>query len=225
MKIKTKKHGLIFECRNKRDATIVTEVCDKQVYRKPKLGFEPEMYETWLDLGGNIGAFTVWAAAIYRCNVVVVEPCLDNIRLINKNLKLNGVHAEVIRGFAGSTGDGQTEVAFNADTAGRSGKFGKGQKESVDNVSVNHLIAEHRPTGLKIDIEGGEFDLLDEGLDIDNVRAIAMEYHFRFDKSCSTARKRLMPMIRKYKNKRVSKQLLHGSEWQGWIDDLCYFWN
>jgi hypothetical protein len=87
------------------------------------------------------------------------------------------------------------------------------------------LIAEHRPTGLKIDIEGGEFDLLDEGLDIDNVRAIAMEYHFRFDKSCSTARKRLMPMIRKYKNKRVSKQLLHGSEWQGWIDDLCYFWN
>lgn len=225
--IKTKKHGLKFEVRHKRDETIAIEVAEKQVYRKPRLGFEPRKGETWLDLGGNIGAFAVWASKIYQCEVIVVEPCLENVELIRENLKHNGVHAKVLRGYATDSSNGNTEVFFNAKTPGRSGSQSKGQKEQVQNLSVNELLREYRPHGLKMDIEGGEFSVLDNGLHADclnSLSKVAMEYHYRFEKSCKKARQRVQPFLDHFRHRSVSKSLFTDDDWGGWQDDLMYFW-
>ena len=74
------------------DIKTFVEVIQKKTYLKKNMKILPN--ETWMDCGGNVGAFTLLACSL-GANVTVYEPDPYNCEMINKNLKLNGFTAEI----------------------------------------------------------------------------------------------------------------------------------
>jgi hypothetical protein len=116
-------------------------------------------------------------------------------------------------------------VAFNARTPARSSPSAKGSQRFVRNVSLAEEIAKHHPHGIKIDIEGGELPILDAGLPLNGIRALAIEYHFRFDKDCSAARRRIEPLLSHFKHSSVPKTVFTNDKWPAWQDAIMFFWS
>jgi FkbM family methyltransferase len=217
--------GLGFHVRNDADIRIVDEIVLQKSYEKPRLGFRVQPGEFWLDLGANIGAFSVWASQKRQAHVLAVEPVPDNVRLLNNNVRINKANVQIIEGAIGST-NGVIEMRYNENTPARSSSLSKkGNLHLVNKYSIVEMIEEHKPDGIKMDIEGGEFDILDVGFPLDSIRAVALEYHFRFDKNCHSARRRVSALAKHFKYHSVSNQVYALDNWLAWQDTTMFFWN
>jgi FkbM family methyltransferase len=130
-----------------------------------------------LDVGANIGDFTVQAAR--RCprgRVVAVEPLASAGAMIDRQARLNGllnvtwVHAQL------SGTDGRTATHQTANLYGSNGAH-----EAARILTLPSLVAELRLDRidlLKLDCEGAEWDILPASESIlPRVRQICMEYH------------------------------------------------
>lgn len=216
--------GMTFNTRNDADARVVDEVVISKTYEKPKLGFRVLPHELWLDLGANIGAFSVWASKKRAAEVVAVEPIKENVELLQQNIQLNNANVKVIHAAVGVQ-NGTMEIKYNAKTPARSSTFAaNGKVVSVPMLSLNELIAQYKPAGLKIDIEGGELDILDAGLDLTGIRAIALEYHFRFDKNMHSARRRIAALDKHFLKQSVQRCIYSFDRWPAWQDTTMFFW-
>ena len=71
------------------DAKVVDEVLVGHAYQNKTAGLVIESDDVWLDLGGNIGTFALFALAT-GAKVVSVEPEPENASLLRKNLAANG---------------------------------------------------------------------------------------------------------------------------------------
>lgn len=218
-------NGLQFFTRGKFDSDVCKEVVVKRCYERPRLGFRVMPGETWLDCGANVGAFAVWAEKKCGANVLGYEACHENTEIAEKNLAANGCESKVITAFVTSKKEGVTSVQFNQRTPARSSSSAKGVQRFVKNLSLQCLIETHSPQGLKIDIEGGEFDLLDAGIPLNGIRALAIEYHFRFDKDCEKARRRIAPLMKHFKNNSIPKTVFTHDMWPAWQDAIMLFWS
>lgn len=216
---------LQFLVRNDADLAVCKEIFNKNAYQKPRLGFSIKPGEVWIDCGSNIGAFAVWAEKVKGATVYGFEACEENAQVANHNLQVNKCKSKVFTGFIKSVSDGATKVGFNEKTPARSSEFYKGPMRLVRNYSLNEAISKYKPNGLKIDIEGGEFDLLDNGINVGGLNSLVLEYHFRFNKDTKLARKRIQPFMESFRNNSVPKCVFELDEWKGWQDAIFYFWN
>jgi len=133
---------------------------------------------TILDIGGNIGGFTVWAKEQWRdATVYAYEPSRDNAALFRfntaqfKNVTLTeaGVRAEAgIQWLSHGTNCGEHSFKFESQT---------GEKVPV-------LAAKHMPACelVKLDCEGCELEILRE-LDLSEALAVVLEYHTQDDRT------------------------------------------
>lgn len=144
---------------NTSDLKTFEEVIGNDVYQKKGMKIRPN--ETWIDCGGNVGAFTLLACSL-GANVTVYEPDPYNCEMIKKNLKLNGYKA-IIRNVAlvhNGTKKANLYVGNNGNVW-RNSLFknwnGKGIK--VDCVNFDDEIK--NGVCIKIDIEGAEMDILE----------------------------------------------------------------
>lgn len=217
--------GLKFATRGDFDSAVCKEVVKKKCYERPRLGFVIRSGETWLDCGANIGAFAVWAEKKRSAMVFGYEACDENTKIAAKNIELNQCRSKVLTGFVASKNEGMTSVNFNQRTPARSSVSARGSQRFVPNISLREEIAKHSPQGLKIDIEGGEFDLLDAGIPLNGIRALAIEYHFRFDKDCEKARRRIAPLMKHFKNNSIPKTVFTHDMWPAWQDAIMLFWS
>lgn len=214
-----------FLVRSDADIAVCKEIFTNKNYEKPRLGFSVKEGEVWLDCGANIGVFSVWAEKKKGAIVYGFEACEENTQIAQHNLQLNGCKSKVFTGFVKSVGEGKTKVGFNEKTPARSSAFHGSSARGVPNICLNDLIAKYKPNGIKIDIEGGEFDLLDKGINLEGVSSVVLEYHFRFDKNCIPARKRIEPLMKKFKHHSVPKCVFDLDQWMGWQDAIFYFWD
>lgn len=218
---------LNFFVRNDSDCSVVNEICKKKIYERPNLGFTLRPKERVLDCGAHIGAFSVWAAKHRRCKVVAAEASKGNSEMLRMNVAANKADVKVMHG-AIAIKDGSTSLWFNEKTPSRSSAL-KGKKgstnEIVKNICLPSLLETFMPSILKIDIEGGEFDLLDNRFSLSGIRAVMLEYHFRFDQSCEVARKRLKMFDDNFAHKSVPKFIYENPKWIGWIDPVLIYWN
>jgi len=139
-----------------------------------------------LDLGGNIGAFSLLASEHTAPNVVIhaFEPGPENARLFRINTLLNPqfagriqLHEEAVGGI-----DGEALWHFDADNPGASSLYGQGGKSvKVKLASLASVVARFpQPILLvKIDIEGSEYELLEQAPAAlwQKIPAIALEVH------------------------------------------------
>jgi FkbM family methyltransferase len=159
---------------NRGDIQSIREIWIDRAYRLP-FDFAPRVM---IDLGANIGLTSLFLARRHRASTIIaVEPVPDNVRLAKENLERNGVTAEVIEAAVGPH-DGRARFEVNRNS--NMGRLGDGDL-AVNVVSMPLLLAK-TPNGradlVKLDIEGGEQDLLNDGPDwLQSIGALIAEFH------------------------------------------------
>lgn len=154
------------------DDIVIDEVWYENVYRMHSSYVK---HKTVVDVGANIGAFSVWAAAAGAHKVVAFEPDPVNFQQLESNAAKFNIERHQVA-LAGSDGRGSLE---NPDaTASGSGFLVDGSDFEVR--SFASVLNEVGPIAvLKMDIEGGEYSCFDsiDAAALSNVERIAMEFH------------------------------------------------
>jgi len=109
----------------------------------------------FIDVGANVGTYTIWAAEL-GAEVIALEPAMDTFGLLQENIALNGYPVTALRAAAGSH-CGTARFTAGLDAGNRVTPDGPVVTELV---TVDSLIGDRRVTGMKIDVEGFEIDVL-----------------------------------------------------------------
>lgn len=169
------RHGSIISIPAPLSAMVFSNIWIRHVYPDPKEG------DVVLDLGTNIGMFSLYALSHGAKFVHCVEPCPDSVNRIEKhlnewgfrdraNINQAGVAAQAGQGFVPAT----TSVA-NTVTA-----EAKADLVPVPLLDVATFLDSLRPapTYIKCDVEGNEVSLISRMITskaLTNVHTIAME--------------------------------------------------
>lgn len=176
---------------NTTDEKVINELLVKNVYQKKKIGFTIESDDHWLDLGANIGIFSLHVLS-NGGKVISVEPEPENLYILTNNLQNNFPLGgfEIIQGCV-STYNGKSNLYL---CNGKYNKYrhsiclGKSNRKSIEVKVINiHEILLKYPTinCIKIDIEGEEINIL-ENINLDsfkNIKKLVFEYSFDADPS------------------------------------------
>jgi FkbM family methyltransferase len=168
------------------DLQVAREVVSKNIYELPEEvrtamdDRQPPL--TVLDLGANIGLFTLTAIHMFghATRVVAVEPDPANVRLLRENLSVNGYDDQVtVHAVAAGRQDGNVRLQANRGDESYVADGG----DRVGSIDVPMIDAFSLATGcalVKIDIEGSEWDLLrDPRMRELDAAAVAVEWHVR----------------------------------------------
>jgi len=198
--VKITKHthnGIVFKCREgTSDKKTFDEVIVKETYKRKE--FEIQKGEHWVDLGGNVGAFTMYAIS-KGARVDVYEPDPLNCKMIEKNLEANGAKAKVhnLAVISGNEKKLTMYIGNNLQTWRNSlYKNWGNQKIAVDCVHFSKVI--NRDTLLKMDIEGAEMEIL-EGMTV-FPKKMVFEWSFDIDPDIDRYRAIVEKLKAKYKN-------------------------
>jgi FkbM family methyltransferase len=169
------------------DAFIYSEVFEHQSYRIANA--RPPA--TILDLGANIGLSAIYFARCFPgAHLACVEPVPENLRLLSRNLELNGVAADVISA-AIDVKEGKAWMERARFDYGHKIAHASVQSSAVlfevDAVSVQSIMQRlgwSRIGLVKIDIEGHESVLLSQNCEwLHLTDALCLEYHEQFAES------------------------------------------
>lgn len=176
------------------DETVIGEVVMRQVYRKP--GFlEVEAGDRWLDLGGNIGTFAVWAAS-GGAQVRSYEPEPSNYALLAANADLNG-YAEAITTRCAAVVAGASGRRLLYLCGGGTNNYrhtlthirGR-QALPVECLSLPDLL-DGWPNAVKLDIEGSELPMFQQRHGWPGIRKMVFEYHLDRDRRLARFQERM----------------------------------
>jgi len=148
-------HGLIYrEC----DSYVVDEVLARRAYQKLAITDG----DVVLDLGAHVGSFVQFALSRGAEQVVAVEPTPSTLVYLRANF--GGERRVHIYPCAVQSGHLPDHVPLkltpNPMGTGTS-RFLRGSRTvDVPTVTLAHLLAAHRPTKLKFDVEFAEYDTL-----------------------------------------------------------------
>lgn len=117
--------------------------------------------DLFLDIGANIGAYTVLASGICRAKTWAFEPDPDSVRRLKRNIAVNSLDA-LVRVHECALGAEQGEVAFTfgLDTVNRIAAANDKNVRRVRQERLDTVIGDSRPILLKVDVEGAEEDVL-----------------------------------------------------------------
>jgi FkbM family methyltransferase len=131
-----------------------------------------------LDLGANVGLFAAWAAARWRgAEITCVEPDTGNLAVLHAASRANGSGWRVIDAAAGAA-PGELRFQAGRFAVSRAALPGDNGPDvvTVPVVDALELAADHDV--VKIDIEGGEWEILaDPRLAALPLAALTLEYH------------------------------------------------
>lgn len=132
-----------------------------------------------MDIGGNIGAFSVYAALHGATTVINYEPEESNFKqlLINTNPFSNVINNNA----AITTADADTINFYLTNGLAKDGfsiiEFRGRKKVTVNNLNFYNELEKYKPQSIKMDVEGAEFSLLQTPLP-HYVKDIVVEIHF-----------------------------------------------
>lgn len=164
---------------NTSDYKTFEEVIGRDVYRKK--GMTIERGETWIDCGGNVGAFTLLACS-KGAKVSVYEPDPYNCKMIEKNLKINGFDANIVcAGLVHNDVKKANLYVGNNGNVWRNSlvKNWNGKGIKVDCVNFDEAIFDG--VCVKMDIEGAEMAILENTNRI--FKKLVFEWSFDIDPS------------------------------------------
>jgi FkbM family methyltransferase len=182
---------LLFDTRvGMSDYKAIREVVERRGYARH--GFTPSPGERWLDLGANVGAFTVWAA-MHGADVIAFEPEPGCLGMAARNVRLNAVEHRVhLVGAAVWPDDSRTEMSMSVN--GAQGNVWRSSllKRWRGGTDILVPVVDVRPfwlpgTCVKMDIEGAEMPIL-EALAESPVKRLVFEWSFDIDRDLARFR-------------------------------------
>lgn len=177
------RNGLVFH-HGPRDSAgfLFFEIFANGCYRR---GLPAALAGDVVDIGANIGAFTLDAATRYRAAVVhAYEPDPETCAVLRRNVEANGLSSrvriwnEAVAGHSGTVrlwrGDGSVVASAHLPPATR------GEPCDVPAVTLEDVVA--RTSGrigvLKMDCEGAEAEILETaGPALDAIQFVVAEFH------------------------------------------------
>jgi len=123
-----------------------------------------------LDCGGHIGTFSLYAHKLNpTARFYIMEPSSDNIAMLKKNLAANNVTAVIIdKALYGAAGRYYLDIDDKPFDAGQLVReIPQGHKHlTIDAVTIQDVLEQNglsRIDLLKMDIEGSEYDVVENG--------------------------------------------------------------
>ena len=178
----TLNNGLQFKVRTAMDIWVIKETCLDRDYEH--YGTTLQAGWTIVDIGGGLGDFTLIAARIPNSEVHVYEPFPESHALLQENLHLNRISNVQVYAEAVSAKRGQLQLATTSGVAVRHSTAQDDEKatltvDAVPLASVIQRLKSKHIDFLKMDCEGGEYDILLNADDpsLNAMTHICMEYH------------------------------------------------
>jgi len=183
------------------DENALIEVINKKAYRRGSVDFDVEPGEHWLDLGANVGAFALYAkskGATAEC----YEPMPDCFEILQKNVPEFKLHNTAVTNLPDQEltfyAPRREKDKYRSTLLPRKGKY---PQVTVFNVHASTLQRRKGKgfDGIKMDIEGSEFGLIDDGL-LPKADKLVLEYHLTRDNSLPHLVQRVRKLRKLYKN-------------------------
>ncbi len=161
-----------------------------------------EEQDLFVDIGANIGAYTVLASKVKKARTISIEPVPETHGHLVSNVKLNEIEERVSTHNIG-IGSESRILSFTADLDTVNHVILNKSVANFETVDVkvkplDDLLEGHSPCLLKIDVEGFEQEVLDgatKTLSKDSLSAIIIELNGsggRYGYSDSTIHKKLI---------------------------------
>ena len=108
-----------------------------------------------LDIGANVGSYTILAAKVAGARVIAFEPARETLPKLRANIAANGIETLVtVEDCALGDRDGEIAFSIGLDTVNRVGA--PGQSELVPLRRLDSVAGTLDPVMMKIDVEGFE---------------------------------------------------------------------
>jgi len=175
---------LSFPANKKARGQIIEIIANKDYEKK---GFSMKNGDIVVDLGANVGVFSVLASRIAK-RVYAYEPVDENYACLEKNVKQNNIGNLVPVKKAVYNKEGEMEINISKFSIGNS-LFSNDTMvgtQKVKTATLESIMRENcldRIDFLKMDIEGAEYEVLYSTPDdvFNKIERITMEYHERED--------------------------------------------
>lgn len=134
-----------------------------------------------LDVGANVGMFSIYVKKKFNCRVISFEPVSLNFNHFKENILLNGLSLEdfEIHNVAITSKDNDViNIGTPHYNTGGSSIFHTCENVQQCNTQTLDKYITDDCKYIKIDTEGGEYDIIPSIIDrISNVSYIGIEYH------------------------------------------------
>ena len=134
-----------------------------------------------LDIGANVGMFSIYAKKKFGCRVIAFEPVLSNFEQFQKNIILNGLSLSDIELHNTAITDvegGEIKIGTPKDNTGGSSAFYHTHDMPICKTETIDKYITEGCVYLKIDCEGGEYAIIPTILDkLNQFKYIGIEYH------------------------------------------------
>ncbi|MCP9762912.1 FkbM family methyltransferase [Lacihabitans soyangensis] len=149
--------------------------------------FQLDENSTVIDLGGYVGGWTAQISSKYNCKIFIFEPCLEYYQIIEKRFKSNKKVIPLNLGLSGQNvklkihKNGVSSSIFPSKS-----NSSVGEVEEIELLSAKDFLFSNsllKVNLIKINIEGGEFDLLEYLIDenlIERFDNILVQFHENF---------------------------------------------
>ena len=125
--------------------------------------------DVFVDIGANVGSYTVLASAVCGARTIAFEPVPSTYDRLIRNVNANGIVDRVdARMQAVGADDGAIEFTSNLDSVNHAIKATDSRRETivVPLVKLSSALAAEQPCMFKVDVEGFETAVFDGGEDV-----------------------------------------------------------
>jgi len=136
--------------------------------------------DLFVDVGANIGSYTVLASKVVGANSLAIEPVRETYQRLRRNINLNDISLLVdSRCCAVGKNHGLIKFSSDMDTTNQvvdNDYLGKSIEVPVK--SLDHILEELQPTLIKIDVEGFEPEVIEgarKTLTLNSILAVLLE--------------------------------------------------
>ena len=169
-----------------------------------KLHIQPD--DVIVDFGLNIGMFTTFALKKGAKKVISYEADEENFKFAEHNVALNCLDKDRYQLYnLAVIGNDDEYREFSINLKKNKGAHSLVHKRGrdvvrVSCVNINKVLEEYKPTIVKMDIEGGEYECLKNLKSFDGIREWIMEFHHAHLNDTKTHEKynEILDLLRKH---------------------------
>jgi FkbM family methyltransferase len=113
--------------------------------------------DLFIDIGANIGSYTVLASAVCGARTLAFEPDPITMRSLKRNITANNL-AKRVKTIEAALGETTGHVRFTTglDTINRIAEDSRLKSRMVEMLTLDGVLADDSPTLIKMDVEGYE---------------------------------------------------------------------